>query len=579
MNRKQRRAAFKQKPGGPHAASVAGDPVRQLLARATQAQTHNRLDEAARTYRRILVLAPDNAEVINNLGCVLSAQGELAEASACFARALALTPQLYDNFAQVIATLCEVLPPLAQAMRRADAAWPRRPPADELFTEEERAATETDPLLLDTLRATPVGDIPLERVLTALRGALLADAVADRPASAARLAFAAALAQQCFINEYAFSTTPEEDAQLALLQSASQDAGNDLSLLRIAVLAMYSPLHALAKSPSLLIRNFPPPLAEVITQQLREPSVESKLRKSMPRLTPIVDEVSQRVRAQYEENPFPRWVHAPQGIKPTSIDLHLRALFPTAAFAPLDKTGALSVLVAGCGTGFHAIGTAKTFSGCRVLAVDLSLASLAYAKRKTPAALAARIDYAQADILKLARIGRSFDVIDSTGVLHHMADPLQAWRILLGLVRPGGLMHVGFYSELGRAHIVALRAFIAERGYGATPAEIRRFRQDVLATPHAAIARTKDYFSTSECRDLLFHVQESRLTIPQLKDFIVAEGMKFIGFEFEPAAQRQYRAQFAQAGWSTSDLDRWHEIETQYPDTFSRMYRFWVQKP
>jgi SAM-dependent methyltransferase len=569
MNRKQRRAAHGQNPP----AGGTGDAVRQLLGQATQFERQGRLDDAARTYKKLLALKPDHAEALNNLGCVLQAQDKLAEASARFAGALALTPQLYDQFAGVIATLAAVLPALAEAMQRANAAWPRRLAADELFAAEGRTAAERDPLLLDLLRATPVRDLALERVLTSLRAALLADAVADKPVGATGLAFAAALAQQCFINEYVFATTPAEDAQRAQLSARAETP------LQIAVLAMYAPLSTLANAQALLARNFPPALAEVITQQMREPSEEHALQESMPRLTAIDDDVSQRVRAQYEENPYPRWVHVAGLIEPTPIDLHLRALFPTAAFTPLNKTEALEVLVAGCGTGYQAIGIAQNFQGARVLAVDLSRASLAYAKRKTPAVLREAIDYAQADILKLGGIGRSFDLVDATGVLHHMAEPLTAWRLLLDLTRPGGLMHLGFYSELARAPIVAARAFIAERGYGATPTEIRRFRQDLLASPHARVAGSTDFFSTSECRDLLFHVQEKRLTIPELKSFIAEHGLKFIGFEFEPAAQRQYRAQFAQAGWSTSDLDRWQEIETRHPDTFSRMYRLWVQKP
>ena len=41
------------------------------------------------------------------------------------------------------------------------------------------------------------------------------------------------------------------------------------------------------------------------------------------------------------------------------------------------------ILVAGCGTGQHALITASRFSNARVLAVDLSLSSLSYAMRKT----------------------------------------------------------------------------------------------------------------------------------------------------------------------------------------------------
>ena len=88
----------------------------------------------------------------------------------------------------------------------------------------------------------------------------------------------------------------------------------------------------------------------------------------------------------------------------------------------------------GCGTGQTAIASAQKFLGAHVLAIDLSLTSLSYAKRRTPDDVAPRIEYAQADILKLASLERRFDVIDTSGVLHHMADPFEAWQILLTLL-------------------------------------------------------------------------------------------------------------------------------------------------
>ncbi len=245
----------------------------------------------------------------------------------------------------------------------------------------------------------------------------------------------------------------------------------------------------------------------------------------------------------------------------------------------LGKTDALDVLVAGCGTGQFAIASAQKYLGARVLAVDLSLSSLCYAKRNTPAPLAAHIDYAQADILNLASIGRSFDIVDASGVLHHMADPFEAWRILLSLVRPGGFMHLGFYSETGRGDVVAAREFIARQGFGTTPAEIRRCRQELLKTPLASFSRFNDFFTTSECRDLIFHVQEARIDIPAIKTFIANQGVGFLGFEFDLAILQRYQAQFAAKGWSLTDLDRWHAFETENPSTFSGMYQFWIQKP
>ena len=138
-------------------------------------------------------------------------------------------------------------------------------------------------------------------------------------------------------------------------------------------------------------------------------------------------------------------------------------------------------------------------------------------------------------------------------------------------------MRVGLYSELARRGIVAARTFAIERGYHPTADEIRRCRQDLMDSPLKDVARAGDFFSTSECRDLLFHIQERRLTIPQIKSFIAEHDLKFIGFEFAPQAMQHYRDIFG-GDHFVRDLDRWHRFETENPRTFRNMYQFWVQR-
>jgi hypothetical protein len=162
-------------------------------------------------------------------------------------------------------------------------------------------------------------------------------------------------------------------------------------------------------------------------------------------------------------------------------------------------------------------------------------------------------------------------------VLHHLSDVRAGWRVLLKLLRPGGFMRVGLYSELARRGIVAARAFILERSYRPTADDIRRCRQDLLNSPLKDVARAGDFFSMSECRDLLFHVQERRLTLPEIKSFIAENGLRFIGFEFAPQVMQHYRNVFGGDRFMR-DLDRWHAFETENPDTFAGMYQFWVQK-
>ncbi|MGC1996727.1 MAG: methyltransferase domain-containing protein [Pseudolabrys sp.] len=576
MNRKQRRATLKHGPPDARAAEPAGSQINKMFLDALALESAGKLDDAARSYKRVVGLNPDHTEAHNNLARVFHAQGKAKDASVFYAHALALMPQLFQQYSGIRGTLTSLLPQLDEALRRQMAAWPKRLGESELFGEAGLAAIADNPLLLVLLQSTPIRDVAFERLLTALRASLASAATAGKPVADPILGFACALARQCFINEYVFATTPDEDVQLEDLRRAL--SGASPSAMQIAALAMYAPLHTLPCASVLLERKWNPLIDAVLTQQLREPAQERQLRDLIPRLTQIEDEVSQRVRQQYEENPYPRWVHIAGQVAPMPVDQYLRDQFPTAAFTPLGKTSALDMLIAGCGTGQVAIGSVQRHEGAQALAIDLSLTSLCYARRKTPAELASRIDYAQADILKLGSIDRSFDVIDACGVLHHMADPLAGWRILLSLLRPGGLMHLAFYSDVGRGDVAAARMFIAERKFGATPHDIRRCRQELLATPLASVTRFTDFFTTSECRDLLFHVHEARVTIPVIKDFIRENGLKFIAFEFDLPVLMRQRAQFAAAGWSLADLDRWQEVETKYPDTFSGMYQFWVQK-
>ena len=92
------------------------------------------------------------------------------------------------------------------------------------------------------------------------------------------------------------------------------------------------------------------------------------------------------------------------------------------------------------------------------------------------------------------------------------------------------------------------------------------------------IAKWGDFFSTSDCRDLLFHVQEHRLTIPQIKSFLNEQDLKFIGFDLVRAPCSTTLPFSPKPGWSLQDLDRWHAFETKNPDIFASMYQFSVQK-
>jgi tetratricopeptide (TPR) repeat protein/SAM-dependent methyltransferase len=477
-------------------------------------------------------------------------------------------------------------PRIASSMDRALSAWPDHVSLTDLFGADGLAAASADRVLRAVLEDTIVRDIAMERFLTIARAALLEAIVSPAAAesdSADALAFACALARQCFNNEYVFACSGPELTHLTTLRNeliARVQSAGSMRPLQLAILAAYEPLHTLPGSEALLDREWPHPLPDVLSQQVREPAEQIRLRGGIPQLTPIGNDVSARVRDQYEENPYPRWSKCECAGETPSIDARIRKDFPLAPFRPLGRAE-VDVLIAGCGTGQHVIGSAPLYTRGRILAVDLSLASLSYAKMRTDALGLANVEYAQADILALGSLDRRFDVIECSGVLHHLADPLEGWRILLSLLRPNGIMRIGLYSELARTAIVAARAFIADRGYGSSPEDIRRCRQDIIALDEASpvrpVIQAGDFYSTSSCRDLLFHVQEHRFTLPAIKKFLAEQRLQFLGFDTDIGVRAHYNLDHPDDP-AAIDLDGWHEFELRNQHIFSGMYQFFVQR-
>jgi tetratricopeptide (TPR) repeat protein/SAM-dependent methyltransferase len=577
-----------------------------------------RYDEAIACFEAALKIKPNHDEALVHLAKALLVEGETLRAADAARRGLAIqdTKAARDVFVHCARSLRSVpiarefqdlvlralsepwcrpvwLAPVAAALvklddvigegcRRARHSPDRPSNAEQLLGPEGFSAIAGHRLLRCLLESTPICDIELEQLLTALREAVLVIAlgVTTQAASEEFLGFCCALARQCFITEYAFRLAASEFEQAQRLRdrlAAALASAEPPPILTLVAVAAYFPLHSVPRAEALLRRRWPEAVGALVAQQVREPLDEQDCRASIPRLTVIDDAVSQQVQRQYEENPYPRWVKAGPVDEPMLIDHYIRTRFPAAPYRPIGK-GALDILIAGCGTGQQPIETARRFVGAHVLAVDLSLASLGHAIRKTSELGLDNVEYAQADIVRLGSIGRTFDVIEASGVLHHLADPLAGWRILLSLLRPCGFMRLGLYSEIARRDIVAARAFIAERGFGPTAEDIRRCRQELMTSSEfSRVAETQDFFSISACRDLLFHVQEHRFGLPEIEVFLAESDLQFVGFELDPQIVRQYAREFP-ADKRLIDLGLWRVFEGKYPDTFRGMYDFWIQK-
>ncbi len=452
----------------------------------------------------------------------------------------------------------------------------------------EREATTASQLIQDhlfqTLLATaPVPDVAIEFVLVQLRSDLLRLTEGAAEPLEEELSIAIGLARQAFLNEYVLFAAPAEQARVASLIMAldREDLGQQPGdLTKIAIVAAYRPLAATPLAARLRGAALPF-LADLLREQLSEPDEEAELRDRLPLLKPPTDAVSQAVQQQYEQNPYPRWTRCSLG-EPLPFRRAVQNALPDLPAGDIPDFARPRVLIAGCGTGLETMRVATTYRGASILAVDLSAASLGYAMRKAREYRLTDVEHLQADILDLAALEERFDLIDSFGVLHHMEDPAQGLRNLAGLLSSSGLLFVGLYSEIGRRAVIEARAHIARAGYRDDADGIRALRRSLMldgAPPalEAVMSPASDFWTLSDCRDLLFHVNEHRFTLPQIGEMFGVAGLEFLGVQFGHTADRtRYLAQNSRSG-ALRDLRALHRHELDHPEIFGDTYRLWAR--
>jgi tetratricopeptide (TPR) repeat protein/SAM-dependent methyltransferase len=573
-------------------------------------QELGKLEEAIEAYNKALAIKPDYAEAYYNMGITLKELGKLEEAIEAYNKSLAIKPDYAEAYYNMGNALrggtfkrpnLELQETIGSLLDQKNSARPKDIAAAaisllkfEANLQKHQQTTNIDKtnqslqqtvlelsdlsLLLKLMSICPLNDLGLEALLKEIRAGILF-ALPSFESTSDILQFQSALALQCFTNEYIYEQNEDEEKAINVLENSvevSLSKGEQPSPKAILCLASYKALHEY-KWCDLLSAN--KDITQVFTRQVSEPRLENQLKSNMPMLEEITDDVSVKVRAQYEDSPYPRWVNLGLPLNPESISKVVAQLKIKLFNTEIREVSSPDILVAGCGTGQHSIGTATTFKNSKVLAIDLSLSSLAYAKRKTEELGVTNINYMQADILKLQKLDRQFDIIESAGVLHHMDSPMAGWKVLVDCLRDGGLMNIGLYSELARQPIVEMRKEISQSGIGTSDIALKSFRTGVITSDlehHNQIVNSSDFYSLSTLRDLLFHVQEHRFTISQLKQCLEELGLKFCGFNNDSIVKK---FSVSNAGANDPyDLDKWQTYEESNPRAFVGMYQFWCQK-
>ena len=580
-----------------------------------------RLAEAEESLRRALEIKTDYTDATEALALVLIDQGRSDDALSLVSQSMPThdTPTMKAIFVRCLVAderfspkagledlLCRALreawtwpaelapycvsllksdPTVEAAIDRIKTQWGKVPVA-ELLPDREIEAAASKPLFVAYLETTPNIDVDIERFLTVSRASILDRAVHAEAGNVGEsyVDFVAALAQQCFINEYVFSEFDEERRRLQRLLTAVGNAIRDrrpLSALQVSALAAYRPLHEIQGAISLLEQSWPASVQALLRRQVEEPLREAALSAGLPALTSF----DAKVPAASDDdprNPSPRWVKANSTGPSLSVPDHLRFRLPEADIPSIVSASAPEILVAGCGTGLSAIDAARSFRDARILAVDASLPDLAYAARQARDLNLQNIEFARADIVQLASIGRTFDVIESSAILDRLADPWAAWSALISLLRTGGIMKVRFRGERIRNEISAVRDVARQGNYQSDVESIRILRHHILrfAPDHPAlkVASSGDFYTTGGCRDLVMSQYDHALTLPDIQAFLATNGLAVIGIETSQQTRRAFAARFPDTH-ARADLAAWHVLERDDPTVMPPICQLWLHKP
>ena len=196
-----------------------------------------------------------------------------------------------------------------------------------------------------------------------------------------------------------------------------------------------------------------------------------------------------------------------------------------------DYRPGMDILIAGCGTNQGAV-IAYTNPSARVVAIDVSSASLDHHRWLQEKYDLANLELHQLPIEKAASLDRDFDLIITTGVLHHMADPAAGMRALAGLLRPDGVLAVMLYANYGRIGVQMMQSVFKDLGLQQDEASLDVVRDAIsqLSPLHPLASYLQiapDLGDDAGVVDTFLHGREAAYSIDECRALVENSGLVF----------------------------------------------------
>lgn len=230
-----------------------------------------------------------------------------------------------------------------------------------------------------------------------------------------------------------------------------------------------------------------------------------------------------------------------------------RVLWPNREYKP-----DLDILIAGCGT-FQAALFAFNNRGAKVVGIDVSRNALDHQQRLKDQHALDNLELRLLPIEEVAALGRDFDLIVSTGVLHHLADPLAGLTALGERLRADGVLGVMLYAKYGRIGVEMLESVFRDLGLSPDETSVQLVKEAVAMLPadhpvRGYLHRARDMTSDGALVDAFLHSRARSYTVAECLDLVAAAGLAFQGW-FHKSPYHPHEI-FAPASGFQSALDQ-----------------------
>jgi SAM-dependent methyltransferase len=207
-----------------------------------------------------------------------------------------------------------------------------------------------------------------------------------------------------------------------------------------------------------------------------------------------------------------------------------RILWPDRDYRP-----DLDILIAGCGTNQAAV-FAHRNPQAKVVGVDISQPSLDHQQYLKDKHGLFNLELHLLPIEELPTLGLDFDLIVSTGVLHHMADPQAGMNALASCLRPEGAIGLTLYARYGRIGVEMLQSVFRDMGLRQDERSVHIVKQVVswLSPEHVLQSYLKiegaELQYDGAVVDTFLHGRDRSYRVDDCIDLVASAGLEFQGW-------------------------------------------------